>query len=91
MNFQDQVNQLTELNKNQNDEIARQEQKISGLTVAIEEKDKLVEMYNSTILAIHQSTGWKLLELLYKIRLTLIPRNSAPSDGCASCSIRHAS
>ena len=33
-------------------------------------------MYNSTILAIHRSTGWKLLELLYKIRLTLIPRNS---------------
>lgn len=78
MNFQGQVSQLTEINKNQNDEIVRQEQKISGLTAAIEEKDKLVEMYNSTILAIHRSTGWKLLELLYKIRLTLIPRNSAP-------------
>jgi glycosyltransferase involved in cell wall biosynthesis len=81
--LQNQIGQLTAVNQIQREEIAqyqtditRQDVKIQGLNLTIENKDKLIDMYNSTVLAIQSSAGWKLLEVLYKIRLILIPRNT---------------
>lgn len=51
-------------------------QAIQELNETISEKDLLIHIYNEQIGAIHNSTGWKLLEALYKIRLILAPRGS---------------
>lgn len=57
-------------------EIGDRDQSIQELNKIISEKDLLIHIYNEQISAIHNSTGWKLLEALYKIRLILVPRGS---------------
>jgi glycosyltransferase involved in cell wall biosynthesis len=49
---------------------------IQSQNTQLTEKERLLMELHNHITAIHQSTGWKMLEALYRVRLRLIPRHS---------------
>ncbi|HJS28599.1 MAG TPA: glycosyltransferase, partial [Anaerolineales bacterium] len=62
-------------------EIAAREETIRELQARLGEKDHLMQIYTGQLDAIRGSTGWKLLEALYAIRLALMPRESRRERG----------
>lgn len=58
------------------DMLAAEEQKTQSLNRRVDEKNYLLQIYNQQLEAISHSAGWRLLEVLYRLRLTLAPRDS---------------
>jgi len=58
------------------DDIDNQQRAIDALGLKINEQQRLISLYNEQIQAIQNSRGWKLLEFLYRFRLTLFPHKS---------------
>jgi glycosyltransferase involved in cell wall biosynthesis len=59
-----------------NAKLAQEVQKTQLLKRRLDEKDYLLQIYNRQLEAISNSTGWRLLEALYRIRLKIAPRDS---------------
>jgi glycosyltransferase involved in cell wall biosynthesis len=64
--------QITSLNAANRDK----DQAIQALSVKVGQKEYQLAIFNEQLTAIHHSTGWKMLEVLYTVRLKLAPRDS---------------
>lgn len=57
-------------------EVAKKQTAVDELQIKLGEKELLAQNYLEQLTAIRNSTGWKLLEAVYAIRLAFIPQQS---------------
>jgi len=74
--YHEQVTLLSNENASLKNRLAAEEEAANTLQARVDSQEHYGEVLNEQLLAIRGSTGWKLLELVYSVRLILAPRGS---------------